>query len=445
MIVAQPLATAARAPERRGACPTLATPMETGDGLLARLRPVAPGYAPKDWLRLATLSRTHGNGLLDVTARGNLQIRGLTRDSAARLAQDLADAGLHSHTGLAIETPPLAGLDPSEVADGRPLAEALRAAVMAEGDALRLAPKLAVVVDGGGLLNLSGQVADIRLDAVRRDGAVLWRIGLAGDALSAHALAEVPQSEAVAAVLQLLSALTALGPTARGRDLDPAALARSATLPQPQTIPSPAPVGFLTAGGLAVQGVCLPFGRIAAEALITWLEGLERLGASEVRLAPGHALLVLGIAPERAAEAAALAQAAGLIVDPADPRNHIVACPGQRGCGSGLIDPRALTDLLVTTAPALLDGSLTLHLSGCGKGCAHPAAAPLGLTGTPGGIALVVGGRAGDAPVAVLAPADLGPALSRLSLRLRAAPDSAVTQITQLGPDGFRALIKDET
>ncbi|WP_439529131.1 precorrin-3B synthase [Pannonibacter sp.] len=443
--MAQLLAAAARPPERRGACPTLATPMETGDGLLARLRPVAPGYAPQDWLRLAALSQQHGNGLLDVTARGNLQIRGLTRDSAARLAQDLAVAGLHSHTGLAIETPPLAGLDPSEIADGRPLAEALRAAVMAQGDALRLAPKLAVVVDGGGLLNLSGQVADIRLDAVRRSGAVLWRIGLAGDALSARALAEVPQSMAVAAVLRLLAALTALGPTARGRDLDLAALAQSDTPLPPQAIPSPAPVGLLNAGGLAVLGVRLPFGRIAAEALITWLNGLGRLGAREVRLAPGHALLVLGIAPERAAEAAALAQATGLIVDPADPRNHIVACPGQRGCGSGLIDPRALTDLLVTTAPALLDGSLTLHLSGCGKGCAHPAAAPLGLTGTPGGIALVAGGRAGDAPVAVLDPADLGPALSRLSLRLRAGSDNAAIQITQLGPDGLRALIKDET
>lgn len=445
MSVAQPLATAARPPERRGACPTLATPMETGDGLLARLRPVTPGYTPQDWLRLATLSRTHGNGLLDVTARGNLQIRGLTRDSAARLAQDLADAGLHSHTGLAIETPPLAGIDPSEIADGRPLAEALRAAVMALGDGLRLAPKLAVVVDGGGLLNLSGQVADIRLDAVRRDGAMLWRIGLAGDALSARALAEVPQSEAVAAVLHLLSALTALGPTARGRDLDPAAFAQSDALPPPQVIPSPAPVGVLNAGGLALQGVRLPFGRIAAEALINWLKGLERLGAREVRLAPGHALLALGIDPERAAGAAALAQAAGLIVDPADPRNHIVACPGQRGCGSGLIDPLALTDLLVSTAPALLDGSLTLHLSGCGKGCAHPAAVPLGLTGTPGGIALVAGGRAGDAPVAVLAPADLGPALSRLNTRLQTGSASAAIQITQLGSDGLRALIEDET
>ena len=31
---------------RSGACPTLAAPMQTGDGLLARLNPVAEGLSP---------------------------------------------------------------------------------------------------------------------------------------------------------------------------------------------------------------------------------------------------------------------------------------------------------------------------------------------------------------------------------------------------------------
>ena len=32
---------------RRGACPALSAPMQTGDGLLVRLNPVAGGLSPK--------------------------------------------------------------------------------------------------------------------------------------------------------------------------------------------------------------------------------------------------------------------------------------------------------------------------------------------------------------------------------------------------------------
>jgi len=37
---------------RRGACPTLKAPMQTGDGLLARLNPVAGGLSPKSLIGL---------------------------------------------------------------------------------------------------------------------------------------------------------------------------------------------------------------------------------------------------------------------------------------------------------------------------------------------------------------------------------------------------------
>ncbi len=50
----------------------------------------------------------------------------------------------------------------------------------------------------------------------------------------------------------------------------------------------------------------------------------------------------------------------------------------------------------------------TLHVSGCAKGCAHPGAAGLTLVGLPGGLGLVRGGTARDAPAAILPPADPG-------------------------------------
>ena len=69
---------------------------------------------------------------------------------------------------------------------------------------------------------------------------------------------------------------------------------------------------------------------------------------------------------------------------------------------------------------ALLDGSVDVHISGCPKGCAHPAAAAVTLCGTAAGIGLVLNGRASEAPLAHRPAGDLKPAIQRLGTLLRA-------------------------
>src|SRR4051812_32309037 len=113
------------APLKRGLCPTLAAPMQTGDGLLVRLHPLSGGLTPASFAALAAAAQAHGNGILEVTARGNLQIRGLTTVSAVGLARDVDAMGIAVRTGVPVETPPLAGLDPQEIADPTGLAAAI--------------------------------------------------------------------------------------------------------------------------------------------------------------------------------------------------------------------------------------------------------------------------------------------------------------------------------
>lgn len=71
---------------RRGACPALSAPMSTGDGLLVRLNPTASGLSPKTLMGLCESALRHGNGIVEITARGSFQIRGLTPTSAILLA-----------------------------------------------------------------------------------------------------------------------------------------------------------------------------------------------------------------------------------------------------------------------------------------------------------------------------------------------------------------------
>src|SRR5262245_7843268 len=106
---------------RRGACPGLSTPMQTGDGLLVRMMPAAmilPG-AMAGW---GAAARAHGNGTIEITARGSLQVRGLTPRSAPLFAAAVADLGIAAQEGV----PVIAGFDDDAV-DG--LAAELRRAI----------------------------------------------------------------------------------------------------------------------------------------------------------------------------------------------------------------------------------------------------------------------------------------------------------------------------
>ena len=414
-------------PVRRGACPSLAAPMPTGDGLLVRLRPRAPGLSPAQWRTIARLARQHGNGLIEVTARGNLQVRGLTAASAPEFSAGLA--GIVLRSGTAIEIPPLAGLDSAETADPRPLAEAIEAAIAAER--LTLAPKIAIVVDGGGLLSLADMVADIRLDAVPGG----WRVSIAGDASSARPIATHDVAGTVETVLTLLRRLAALGPAARGRDLPATPTDESTAFAKPV-----APIGTIAIGDGHVLGLGLPYGQVHADRLEALIADLERLGARDIRLAPHRALLILGLG-EALAAAKDAAEAHGFHTDPTAPT--VSACAGSNGCASARFDTHAVAAALLEAAPALFDGGTEVHVSGCTKGCAHPAPADLTLAGTDGGIGLVFSGRASDAPLAVTDdPAAAFSRLDALLRRERAVGETLPSLLARLGKGAFEAAIQ---
>jgi precorrin-3B synthase len=405
---------------RRGACPSIAAPMRTGDGLLVRLRPVAPALSARDLIALADLARRHGNGLIEITARGNLQLRGLTEAGVPQLAEGLRKAGIVPQTGVAVEIPPLSGIDPSEIADAVPLAEALRATLAAA--ALPLAPKLAIVVDGGGVLALADMVADIRLDAVSTAGRVRWRLSIGGDRLTAKPVALLLPEEMVNGVMTLAAALAAQGPTARGRDLDAAALAATfAATPAPALagLARRHPLGAHRIGNQTVLGIAPAYGQMQAERLAALAEGLSACGATAFRLAPHRTLLVCGLSDDALISAQACADREGFWHREDAPGRTVSICAGAAGCASGAFDTRAAADTLANEAGALLDGSVAVHISGCPKGCAHPAAAALTLCGTAAGVGLVLNGRAGDTPAATLPAAGLTPAIGRLAALLR--------------------------
>ncbi|MBP1887531.1 precorrin-3B synthase [Ensifer mexicanus] len=418
--------------------------MQTGDGLLVRLRPATGRLTPAELRALAVAAEQFGNGILEVTARGNLQVRGLTAANVDGLASAIGEAGIVVADGVAIEMPPLAGIDTDEIADPRPLALALREAIAALDPPLKLAPKLSIIIDGGGRFHLDNIVADLRLKAVKTDDDVAWLLSLGGTAGTAQPVALLDGHEAVSGLLAVLRRLAAMGDAARGRDLDAAVveneLAGGAYSPATSILamePAVPVAGLHTlADGATVLGVGFAYAQADAASLTALLHKAEELGAAEIRLAPGHGLFVLGLDHETAAIMQGLAFSLGFRIAPDDPRNHIATCAGTGACASALMETKAVARVMVDAAPELLDGSLTVHLSGCPKGCARPSSAELTLVGAPSGYALVVNGTASVAPSAYTDANGIKSAFAHLGALVKEnkdAGESARSCLTRLG------------
>jgi precorrin-3B synthase len=112
---------------------------------------------------------------------------------------------------------------------------------------------------------------------------------------------------------------------------------------------------------------------------------------------------------------AADAEALGFIVRSDDPRRHVVACAGAPICASANIAARAIAPLVAVAAAPHLDGSFKIHISGCAKGCAHPAAAALTVVGTAAGGALIANGSVHDAAFKTIATNELPVAIADIA------------------------------
>jgi precorrin-3B synthase len=416
-------------PLHRGACPGLSAPMPTGDGLLVRLLPTGT-ISLAAFRTLCAAAKEYGNGVIEITARGSIQVRGLTAASAMRFAATIAESGIAAADGPPVLSSPLAGLIADELLDSSALASALRQALAKTTLPPRLAPKLSVVIDGGGALNLDHLTADVRLCAEGGDGEPAMRIGVAGDQTTALTLGTVALDRAIEVTLLLLDVICRSGHGARARDIVAAdggaefrATVADFLIPgQAPAVPimrkSDDPIGgHPLRDGTFARGFGLAFGHAEAKALAGLIEAAAGAGATGVRAAPGRALLIVGLTPDAAATLAATAETTGFIVRADDPRRFVFACAGAPICSSAHIAARALAPRLTETLAARLGAKFDLHISGCAKGCAHPQATALTIVGTDEGCALIARGSARGARFARVPVEELPNAVAQFAAR----------------------------
>jgi precorrin-3B synthase len=380
--------------EVKGWCPGALRPMLSGDGLIVRIRPFCGAFSLEQARGLADLARRLGNGHIDLTRRANLQLRGLVEERLPELHAalgklDLIDPDAETEAKRNLMVAPLAGLDPVEKRDVRPIARAI-AEGLATDERLRALPaKFGLLVDGGGTVSIAAERADIALLAI--DAGIA--LGLDMRAGTQWLGAVSPDTAAPVALLAARAFLDAAGPATRlrlrGLPADGIAQVVATLMPmlRPCEVVRSTTGRTLGAFGAAV-GVAAPFGRLEAEQLRCLSSLAEESGATELRSSPWRTVYFGARDAAAAWQAAEAARLVGLIVDTDDPLLRIEACPGAPDCKSSSVDARGDARRLAALAAAQgYDGSI--HVSGCAKGCARSAPSELVLVGKAGRYHLV--------------------------------------------------------
>jgi precorrin-3B synthase len=377
------------APLIKGWCPGALRPMASGDGLVLRLRLTAGRLGAETAEAIAALAARHGNGRIDLSQRGNLQLRGITEATLPALHADLAaldliDADPATEARRNLVVSPL-GSDATVA-----LAEKIEVALAAATHLAGLPAKFAFLLDDGSWPRPAGLGFDVAFVA-EGEG---WSVVLPG----AHVVATVATADVPATAVCLAATFLARrGPARRMAELaaTPEAARAFADSAEVRPYAMPAVPEVIGLNGTTL-GVGIPFGQMDAAQLATLAAIARRHAAGDLRLTPFRAILLPEVR-DPAAATATLA-AAGLITDPADPRRAVVACTGAPACSSGLQPARTTAADLAPFAARLPGAGVRLHVSGCSKGCARPGITALTLVGTEAGYDLVLDGSTRDRP-----------------------------------------------
>ncbi len=354
----------------KGWCPGALRPMLSGDGYVVRVRPRLAELSAAQVLGLCAAAEAQGAGLIDVTNRANLQVRGVSETGWPALMAQLESLGLLD-PDVATETRRNIVVAPvwAPGDDTHRLTLELLARL---GDLPELPPKMGFAIDAGPGPVLGDTAADFRIERASTRGLILRPEGRAqGIPLAA--------GHEIDTLIRLSHWFLASGGAAAGR------MARhKAPLPDwagATMLPAPARAP-LTPGAHALGAVhgCA-FGQVRAPDLAA---AITATGASALRVTPWRALLLLGATP---------GAQPGLIWDANAPELRADACPGAPFCPQASVATR---DLARALAPHVTGH---LHVSGCAKGCAHPGAADVVITGQDGVFSLALNARAGDTPL----------------------------------------------
>lgn len=393
------------------------------DSFMVRLRLPGAVLTAHQMRGLAKLAVACGAGRADITTRANLQIRELKPKDIIRVLTSIEAVGLSSRGSGAdnirnITASPLTGIDPTELIDVAPLAEAMGHYIFNSRDLYGLPRKFNIAFDNGGAVSVLADTNDIGFVAVRvAEGksippGIYFRVLLCGItghkqfARDCSVLLRPDQTVAVAAAMvrvfnengdrtdrkkaRLKYLIDRWGVEKflqetekrlafplihfAAEDCEPRApIDRAGHIgvhPQKQA-------------GLSYIGVTVPVGRLPAEQMLAVAEIADLFGNGQIRLTVWQNLVIPNIAAEHIETVKAALLAAGLSFKAGTVLSGTVACTGNQGCRFAATNTKSHAVSLAN----MLDGAfnilrpVNLHVTGCSHSCAQHYVGDVGLMG----------------------------------------------------------------
>jgi ferredoxin-nitrite reductase len=436
------------------------------DSFMLRLRTPGSVLTSRQLRGLAEMADEWGNGEAHITTRSNLQIRELAPKNIVRVLMKLQELGMSSRGSGAdnirnITATPTSGLDPQELLDVAPLAQALNFYILNSRDLYGLPRKFNVAFDSGGTISIVADTNDIAFVATRvADGrsvpaGVYLRVQLCG--ITGHRqfasdcgiLVAPEQAVAVAAAMirvfnengdrtdrkkaRLKYLIDRWGPEKFLEETERRLAFPLLRFPAAECEPRAATDRLAHVGvhpqrqpGLSYIGVAVPVGRLSASQMRAVAAIAEQHGSGEIRLTVWQNLLIPNIRSAEIASARKALADAGLTDSAATFAAGAVACTGNTGCRYAATDTKrhALALANYLDQRFTLDRPLNLHVTGCPHSCAQHFIGDIGLLGVKvggeEGYQVSVGGgtdeRQGLARelIPAIRLADLPPAMEKL-------------------------------
>jgi ferredoxin-nitrite reductase len=397
------------------------------DSFMLRLR-VPGGILTAHQMRgLAEMASNWGSGRADITTRANLQIREFQPRDIIRVLTKLQSLGMTSRGSGAdnirnITASPITGIDPAELYDVGPLAEALSNYILNSRDMYSLPRKFNVAFDNGGTISVVVDTNDIGFIATRvgegRDipAGVYFRVLLCGItghkqfAMDCGLLLRPEQTVAVAAAMIRVFAENGdrtdrkkarlkylidrwgierfIEETEKRLAFPLMRFAAGACEPR-NPIDRAGHIGVHRQRqlGLHYIGVSVPVGRLPVEQMLALSDVATQFGSGELRLTVWQNVVIPNIPAERLDAALESLRAADLNCTSGAVLRGTVACTGNQGCRYAATDTKSHAVLLANLLDSrfTIDQPVNLHVTGCPHSCAQHYIGDIGLLGVKTG------------------------------------------------------------
>jgi len=373
----------------------------------------------------AQMSRDWGGGYVDVTTRGNLQIREIQPENTVNILNTLIDLGLTSKGSGAdnvrnITATPTTGFDKDELIDVMPYAKAMHHAILNNRDLYGMPRKFNISYDSGGAISVCADTNDIAYYAVTLkekaedlEPSVYFRLQLCG--ITGHkqfasdtGLLVTPE-ESIAVSSAILRVFIEHGDRTNRKKarlkylIDDWGFAKFfeevqkklafklryvsedlCTKPQPKI--KHGHIGtYKQKDGLNYIGIVIPVGRMSVATVESIADIADEFGNGDIRLTAWQNLIIPHIPDEKVEAAQQAIIAAGLNYASTSVSGGLIACTGNTGCKFAAANTKGQAVIIgdYLESKIELDQPINIHLTGCHHSCAQHYIGDIGLMGTP--------------------------------------------------------------